>query len=167
MIFSKKYYDLGQWIIRVLVPAFIALYMGIDALVNLPKENEVTGILALVATFLGVLLASSSASFKRNNEVDGGLVYQQGIDPETGIAGLGFFVNKLPNELLSNKTVTFHVRQPPENIQETHYPGGLPRPDALTAPAADVDPRSAANVPVEGAPQSAAPPWEKSELNER
>lgn len=160
----EKYYDLGQWLIRVFVPAFIALYMAIDALVNLPKENEVTGIIAAVATFVGVLLASSSRSFKKNNEVDGGLIYQQGTDPETGIAGMGLFVNKLPNDLLQKETVTFKVRQPPAEIVHEHYPSGLPpQPDALTNPAASpVDPAAASAVPVEGAPQVATPPWEKT-----
>jgi hypothetical protein len=151
MYLSQKYYDLGQWIIRVLVPAFIALYMAIDALVNLPKENEVTGIVAAVATFVGVLLASSSRSFKKNNEVDGGLLYQQGIDPDTGIAGLGFFIKKLPNELLENKTVTFKVRQPPAEIVREHYPNGLNAPHSATEPAAEERP------PWEQAPQQAAP----------
>lgn len=169
MTFSQKYYDLGQWLIRVFVPAFIALYMAIDALVNLPKENEVTGILAAVATFGGVLLASSSRNFKKNNELDGGLVYQQGVDPETGIAGLGFFVNKLPNDLLTNKTVTFKVRQPPQEIVSEHYPNGIPPllPPGLEAQGAlPVDPAAASAVPVEPGPQAATPPWEKGPVQE-
>jgi len=161
---STKYYDLGQWLIRVFVPAFIALYMGLDALVNLPKENEVTGALALVATFVGVLLASSSRNFKKNNEIDGGLIFQQGIDPETGISGLGFFVNKIPNELLNNKTVTFKVRQPPAEIVQEHYPHGLPGvpTPAAALGAAPVDPAAAANVPIEGVPQATTPPWDRT-----
>lgn len=167
MTLSQKYYDLGQWFIRIFLPAFITFYLAIDALVDLPKENEVTGIAAAIGVFLGALLASSSRSFKKNNEVDGGLIYQQGTDPQTGIAGLGFFVNKLPNDLLTNKTVTFKVRQPPEDIVQEYYPDGLPPlPDAATAPAvASLDPAAASAVPVDEAPQVAAPPWEKT--NER
>lgn len=164
MTLSQKYYDLGQWFIRIFLPAFIAFYMAVDALVNLPKENEVTGIAAALGVFLGALLATSSRSFKKNNEVDGGLIYQQGTDPQTGIAGLGFFVNKLPNDLLSNKTVTFKVRQPPAEIVQEHYPNGLPpMPDAATAPAvAELDPAAASAVSVEEAPQVTVPPWDKS-----
>lgn len=164
MQIPTKYYDAGQWAIRVFVPAFIAFYLAVDALVNLPKETEVTGIVAAAATFLGLLLASSSRNYKKNNDLDGGLIYQQGIDPETGIAGLGFFVNKIPNDLLSNKTVTFKVRQPPAEIVREHYPHGLPgipTPDAVLG-ATPLDPAVAANVPVEGAPQVSTPPWEKS-----
>lgn len=160
MTLSTKYYDLGQWFIRIFLPAFIAFYLAVDALVNLPKENEVAGIAAALGVFLGALLASSSRSFKKNNEVDGGLLYQQGVDPETGIAGLGFFINKIPNELLDNKTVTFKVRQPPAEIVREHYPSGLPA--ATTEPAAPVDPATAASVPVEGAPQAATPPWDRA-----
>lgn len=164
MTLPTKYYDLGQWFIRVFVPAFIALYMAVDALVNLPKENEVTGVTAAVATFIGLLLAGSSRQFKKNNDLDGGLIFQQGVDPETGIAGLGFFVNKIPNDLLANQTVTFKVRQPPAEIVREHYPNGLPgipTPDAALG-AAPVDPVAAANVPIEGVPQVATPPWDKS-----
>lgn len=164
MTLSTKYYDLGQWFIRVFLPAFITFYLAVDALVNLPKETEVTGIAAAIGVFVGAMLATSSRSFKKNNEIDGGLLYQQGTDPETGIAGLGFFVNKLPNDLLNNKTVTFKVRQPPSEIVQEHYPRGLPPlPDASTAPAAfPVDPAAASAVPVESAPQAATPPWDRS-----
>lgn len=163
MTLSTKYYDIGQWFIRIFLPAFIAFYLAVDALVNLPKENEVAGISAALGVFLGALLASSSRNFKNNNEVDGGLLYQQGVDPETGIAGLGFFINKIPNELLDNKTVTFKVRQPPAEIVREHYPSGLPA--ATTEPAAPVDPAAASNVPVEGAPQAATPPWDRANGN--
>lgn len=164
MTFSTKYYDAGQWFIRIFLPAFIAFYLAVDALVNLPKENEVAGIAAALGVFLGALLASSSRNFKRENEADGGLVYQQGYDPETGIAGVGLFVNKLPNELLQKKTVTFTVRQPPQEIVREHYPNGLPAlPDASTSPGvAPVDSASGAAVSGEAGPQVATPPWEKT-----
>lgn len=167
MTLPTKYYNAGQWFIRVFLPAFITFYLAVDALVNLPKENEVAGIAAAIGVFIGALLATSSRSFKRQNEFDGGLIYQQGTDPETGIPGLGFFINKLPNELLTNKTVTFKVRQPPAQIVQEHYPSGIPPlPDSATEPAAhELDPAAASSVPVESAPQVASPPWEKSAEN--
>lgn len=112
MTLSQKYYDLGQWIIRVFVPAFITLYLGIDALVNLPKENEVTGVTALLATFLGVLLASSSRSFKRDNEADGGYFQIKGID-DLGRPHLGLDVSADPAALMGKKTITLKIDKPP------------------------------------------------------
>lgn len=110
MKLSQSAYDSLQWVIRILIPAFITLYIGVDQFVDLPKETEVAGIAGLVAVFMGALLAQSSAAYKRENEPAAGYIQQTGADPDTGIPDIGLTVTKLPDELLGKKTVTFHVK---------------------------------------------------------
>ena len=127
---SQKAYDNGQWFVRIFIPAFIAFYVGVDQFVNLPHEAEVAGVSGAFAVFLGGLLQTSSTQFKKNNELDGGTLYPKGTDPDTGIADLGLLVNKLPNELLANKTVTFKVGELPPEIARRYY--GVDSPDSST-----------------------------------
>lgn len=113
MKLSQSTYDSLQWVIRVFIPAFITLYIGVDQFVDLPKETEVAGIAGLLAVFLGGLLVQSSAAFKKENEPAAGYIRQTGVDPDTGIPDLGLTVSKLPQELLEKKTVTFHIDSTP------------------------------------------------------
>lgn len=112
MKFSQSTYDSLQWVIRVFIPAFITLYIGVDQFVNLPKETEVAGIAGLLAVFLGGLLVRSSATYKKENEPAAGYLTKTGVDPDTGIPDLGLTITKLPEELLGKKTVTLHVENP-------------------------------------------------------
>lgn len=115
MKLSQSAYDAGQWVIRVLIPAFITLYIGVDQFVDLPKETEVAGVAGLLAVFLGALLTQSSNTFKKENEPAAGFIQQTGVDPDTGIPDLGLTVTKLPDELLAKKTITFRVGSPPNS----------------------------------------------------
>jgi len=112
MKLSPAVYDTLQWVIRIFIPAFIALYVGVDQYVNLPKEGEVAGVAGLISVFLGALLVKSTSEYKKTNEPEAGFLQQTGIDPETGIPGLGLTITKLPQELLGKETITLKVDNP-------------------------------------------------------
>lgn len=137
MTLSKSAYDKGQWFIRIFIPAFITFYVGVDQFVNLPKEAEVAGVAGLLAIFLGALLQSSSNTFKRENEANGGTFQIKGID-ENGMPHLGMDVAADPAELMGKKTITMVIDKPP--VYET--PSSVP----VDQPTAQVDER---------------PPWEQ------
>lgn len=133
MKLSQAAYDRAQWFIRIFIPAFITLYIGVDQFVNLPKETEVAGIAGLLAVFLGGLLAKSSADFKKNNEPHAGFIQQTGVDPDTGNPDMALTFTKLPQELLGKKTITLNVDtpatvMPPVHVTEHVHPEDTPPP---------------------------------------
>ena len=110
---SNKTYLTLKWVVQIALPALGALYSGLAGFWGFPKALEVVGSLALIAAFLGVLLGVSSAGYRRMNEVDGGSLNQVGTDPETGMAHLALELTKLPDDLMTNDTVTFKVGPKP------------------------------------------------------
>ncbi len=125
MTLSQSAYDKAQWFIRIFIPSFVALYVGVDQFVNLPKELEVAGVSAVLAVFLGGLLTKSSSDFKKTNEADAGTISSTGADPDTGIPGLGLVITKLPQELLTKNTITLkvdHTAGPPPVLDEPSPP---------------------------------------------
>lgn len=109
---SAKYYDLGQWFVRTLLPAFITFYGGLAAFVGVPKVAEVVGVAGLLGVFVGTLLASSSRAFKKENEPDGGDFQLKGFD-ENGMPVIGLDVKADPLELAGKKTVTLNIDTAP------------------------------------------------------
>lgn len=69
MKLDDKVYDALKYVVQIVIPAFITLYIAVDAVLvanglpGLPYPEAVTGIVAAVATFLGSVLKISSASY--------------------------------------------------------------------------------------------------------
>ena len=69
MTLSNKTYDILQWIVRIFIPAFIALYVGIstvltsNGLTGLPYPEVVTGIIAAIGVFIGALMNNSAKNY--------------------------------------------------------------------------------------------------------
>ena len=67
MNMSNKTYDMLKWIAQYLLPASGTLYFALAAIWGLPYGEQVVGTITAVDTFLGVLLAISSASYNKSN----------------------------------------------------------------------------------------------------
>lgn len=73
MTLPSKVYDTLKWVLTIVVPAFVTLYLGINGLLvqnglaGLPYPEVVTGIATLIATFVGSLFMISSSNY---NAVD-------------------------------------------------------------------------------------------------
>lgn len=82
MILPSKVYDFMKWLIQVVIPAFCALYYGLAQIFNaLPNPQGVVAALALICTFLGVVLGISSRQYFRSDQVfDGAVVVSPGED---------------------------------------------------------------------------------------
>ena len=106
LVLKNKTYDRVKWTTTIFLPAFGALYFGVAQIWGLPKAEEVVGTIAVLATFLGVLIGVSSKAY--NSEADGYLV-ANGTDPDTGMTNLAMTLNKTPDELLEKKTVRLKV----------------------------------------------------------
>ena len=63
MILPNKVYDILKWITLIGLPATGSLYYGLSGIWGFPYAEQVVGTLAVVATFLGVILGISSANY--------------------------------------------------------------------------------------------------------
>lgn len=71
MKLSNEAYDLLKWVVGIVIPAVSAFYFGISQIFSLPYGLEVTGTLALLATFIGALVGISTKNFNaENNDPD-------------------------------------------------------------------------------------------------
>ena len=59
----SKVYDILKWTCIIALPAVSTLYAGLCAVWKLPYANEIPQTITLIATFLGVLLGVSKASY--------------------------------------------------------------------------------------------------------
>ena len=70
MQLTNKVYDICKYIVMIILPALTTLYVGVsgvlatNGLPSLPYPEVVTGISALLCTFLGTVLQISSKSYK-------------------------------------------------------------------------------------------------------
>lgn len=63
MILPNRVYDILKWITLIGLPALGSLYYGLSAIWGFPYAEQIVGTLAVVATFLGVILGISSANY--------------------------------------------------------------------------------------------------------
>jgi hypothetical protein len=60
-------YDIIKYLVLIAIPALCTAYLGIDAAVDLPAEDAVVKIGAVVATLLGTLTGISSVSYRNSD----------------------------------------------------------------------------------------------------
>lgn len=90
--FSNNVYNKLKWFVSIVLPAFSSLYFGLSEIYNWPNATQVVGTLALVTTFLGVLLGISSKSYNTSDApYDGQIVTE--VDSSTGKVTYGLEVN--------------------------------------------------------------------------
>lgn len=69
MKITNKSYDIIKWIVVIVIPAVITLYSTLGGIWDFPYVQEITGTLAAIDVFLGVIMKISSVSY--NKEYDG------------------------------------------------------------------------------------------------
>jgi len=113
MQLNNQAYDIMKWVAQIFLPALGTLYFAMAQIWGFPSGEEVVGTIVVVDAFLGTLLGLSSSSYWQSNEKNGGYLTTVGNDPDTGMPHLSMTLNKTPDELLSNRTVTLKVDNPP------------------------------------------------------
>ena len=64
MTFNNKVYNVLKWVALILLPAVSTLIMTLGDIWALPYKEQIALTIAAVDTFLGAILAISSASYK-------------------------------------------------------------------------------------------------------
>lgn len=107
VMLSDKAYRWGKKLVQVILPAIASLYFGLAKIWGLPDAEEVVGSIAVITTFLGVVLGVSSMNYDASGAAfDGDLHILP--DPEGPVK----IVANLPNINSDTKSVTLKVNAP-------------------------------------------------------
>lgn len=98
---SNKLYEIVKQLVRMVLPAFSALYFGLAEMWGLPAPAKVVGTIALITTFLGVSMNISSNKY----EGDGTMV----VTEANGVTTHSLILNGDVDKLASKKQVTFKI----------------------------------------------------------
>jgi len=102
---NNKWYDRLKLFVMVVCPGLATAYLGLDALWDLPKENEVAGTIAVVATFLGLFLRKAASDY----DGAGDLVLHK--DMQDGQVYQSVDWNEHPDTLKNGQNITLNVRR--------------------------------------------------------
>lgn len=107
LVLSSAWYARLKWLVLIFIPAFSSLYFSLGAVIpGLPASGQVVGVLALLATFLGLLLGLSSTNFAKQG-ADGSINAQ--IQGDQVVLSNFALPNIAPEELAAKKSVTIQV----------------------------------------------------------
>lgn len=70
MKLSNKTYDIIKWVVMIVLPALSALYVGLGGIWGWPYIEQVAGTISCITVFLGALLGISSASYKKEKDLE-------------------------------------------------------------------------------------------------
>lgn len=71
-ILSNKAYNVMKWFTQILLPAIGSLYFGMANIWSLPSAENVVGSLALITTFLGIVLGLTTRAYNKSEaDTDG------------------------------------------------------------------------------------------------
>ena len=104
---TDKQYNTLKPIVQVGLPALSSLYFGLSAIWGLPGAEQVVGTIALITTFLGVVLGVSSKRYKADTSSNTGQIVV--TQDETGKKTFSLELDKSPEEIGNMGTVTFNV----------------------------------------------------------
>ncbi len=100
-------YNIGNKLVRVIIPGLSSLYFGFASVVDLRVSEQVIGMLAVIATLLGVCLTISSRQYKVSGAAyDGQIVVSV---PDDGPKLFSLQLDEDPEELEKKNSVTFKV----------------------------------------------------------
>lgn len=108
---SNRTYDYLKKIVTLVLPATGTLYFTVAAIWGLPRAEEVVGTIAAIATFLGIVLGLSSASYERSGDkYDGDLIVEENL---AGVKSLSLALTKIedPLDVVDQDQLTFKVKK--------------------------------------------------------
>lgn len=108
---SNKAYDVMKRVVQVVLPASGALYFGLAGYWDLPSPEEVVGSIAVVTTFLGVVLGLSEKQYKNDDSrFDGQMVVQT---DDIGDKTISLELMADPEKLINMDEIVFKVSDSP------------------------------------------------------
>lgn len=108
-LLSNTTYDRLKELNTKVLPAAGACYFALAKIWGFPKGEEVVGTLAVIATFVGVVLLWSANRYEKSGAGYDGTVDVQNLD---GQKTLVMDITTEPEDMLNQKTVNLKVNNP-------------------------------------------------------
>jgi hypothetical protein len=107
-LLSSAVYDKLKHTVAIALPALAALYIGLGQVWHFPNIEQVSGSIATVNTFLGVLLGLSTKSYNNSDAKYAGVIQ---VDDSGATKKISLVVNGDPEDVLTSASgdVTFKV----------------------------------------------------------
>lgn len=116
VMMTNTTYDFGKKLVQVILPATSALYFGLAQIWGLPAAEEVVGTIAIITTFLGVILGVSNRQYETSGAAyDGRMVV---AEPEDGPQVFSLELDGDPADLVSRDSIRFKI--------DPHQGDGIP-----------------------------------------
>lgn len=110
VMLTSRTYDIFKKLVQIWLPASASLYFGLAAIWGLPAADKVVGTIAVLTTFLGVVLNISHSQYESSGAAyDGQLVFTQ---TETGASLPSLQTDATLEELVDKGSITFKVCPP-------------------------------------------------------
>jgi hypothetical protein len=111
---SNKQYDFLKKLAQLWLPAAGSLYFGLAVIWGLPFGEQVVGSLALLATFIGVILGKSSAKYLASDRpFDGDILTSTSED---GVVTYTLELGVDPYDIPKKDKITFRVKDSDADI---------------------------------------------------
>lgn len=108
LMLSDKNYEFTKRLVQIILPAVSALYFGLASIWGLPAPDKVTGTIAVVTTFLGVILGISSSQYNKSGAAfDGAMVVTPGEEKTL----FSLELKDEPEDLVDKNSIRFKVRR--------------------------------------------------------
>lgn len=106
-LLSSGVYDKLKHTVAIVLPALAALYIGVGNVWHLPNIEQVSGTIATVNTFLGVLLGLATKSYNNSDAKYAGVIQ---VDDSGAKTNVSLVIHGDPQEILAAASeVTFKV----------------------------------------------------------
>lgn len=139
-LLSDKLYNLVKKLVQIVLPAFASFYFGLAGIWDLPEPDKVVGTIALLTTFLGIILGISSAQYTASGKgIDGRLVVQPS---ESGPVVQAVSYDGTAEDLAGKKTITLKVQETAQTTLQDEFDPVIPE-----APSKPVNPRTRKRKP--------------------
>lgn len=104
MILSDKLYGWVKWFVGIVLPAISAAVFSLQEIFDISNVEQIMGVCAILATFLGTVLLRSNHNYQNSEErFDGDLIVTKTEDGDT----FRFALNTPPEVLEQKSDVTF------------------------------------------------------------
>jgi len=111
MVLPQKYYDFVKWFVGIVLPAISAAVFSLQETFNIDNAEQIMGVCAVLATFLGAIAGISSRNFNRSDAAYDGYVVV--TNPDDGPKNFSLELNKEPADLEAQTSIRMKVVEGP------------------------------------------------------
>lgn len=102
---TDKIYNRLKWTVSIVLPAISSAYFTLASIWGWDNPEKVVGTIAVITTFLGVILGISTRKYNVSGAADGEMVVTEVEDGKK----FSLQLDKTPDELAERKRISFKI----------------------------------------------------------